>query len=414
MITFIGAGPSNIFAALYLLRHGYKDSINFIDKGKSPHHRTNKDLLFGFFGAGSWSDGKNVFAPYQDSTPYWIDKTEYVEFMKSIYVEFLGKENINISIPVPEHGLSLINGVELKQSEVWHLGTTNNVMLGKKIYDYMLKQGVYFYWNQNVFDVDFNQKKIYTEEGMIFNYDVLQIGLGKTGNKLINNLVDPKYIKPNSVHIGGRFETPYNSTIQHLVENVQYDFKFTKMYKDIELRTFCVNNKSAYIAEEEMDGRIQFNGHAYGNDTSKINNLTNFAILAEIKCNNTMELQNEMLKSLQGHTYMIQGKKFDFNSTITFTPVTIKWGELRKIWGVELISHFEDFVENLDKILGFDYNYLFFIPEIKLSPGTIDVNKENMEIYDIRDIKWVGDSCVGTRGIVPAAVSGMYAIKGLI
>jgi uncharacterized NAD(P)/FAD-binding protein YdhS len=46
-ITFIGSGPSNIFAIIHLLSNGYKGkNITLIDRGKNPYKRQSKEYRY--------------------------------------------------------------------------------------------------------------------------------------------------------------------------------------------------------------------------------------------------------------------------------------------------------------------------------------------------------------------------------
>ena len=77
---FLGAGPANLFSILYLIENGFDGSlITVIDRGENPYNRAREDLLYGFGGAGFWSDGKYIFADYysvvneEERTKYYIE-----------------------------------------------------------------------------------------------------------------------------------------------------------------------------------------------------------------------------------------------------------------------------------------------------------------------------------------------------
>jgi uncharacterized protein len=59
-IIIVGAGPSAIFAALILSKHGVVD-VAIFERGKDIHERKRgrgMELLCGWGGAGAFSDGK--------------------------------------------------------------------------------------------------------------------------------------------------------------------------------------------------------------------------------------------------------------------------------------------------------------------------------------------------------------------
>jgi uncharacterized FAD-dependent dehydrogenase len=406
-IVFIGCGPSNLFSVLYLIENGFDGSqITIIDKGKDPYERTDRDLLYGLGGAGFWSDGKYIFADY-----YYIvsekNKIKYFNFIKDTLSIAHLQNPINISKP-KDFELKQTS-LQLKQAECWHLGSINNIMLGKQLYDYLLRKEVNFYWGEEILDINFDKKQIITNKG-ICDYNFLQIGLGQKSNSFITNLCN-RYdikIKSGAVHIGGRFETKLNEKIEEL-SKIQYDFKLTKRYTPaIELRTFCVNSGSAYVVEEKFNNRIQYNGHSYG-DTSKYNGLINFGIIAEIKSDYSYSLQQRLLNEINGN-YVYLKQNPSFKSSLNFEEKTVL--TQLPFLDKELNSYFYDFILEINKLFDLKEDYLFYLPEAKLSPGIIDLD-ENFNLKDGRykEVNWVGDSCTGTRGIVPASLTGLKAVE---
>ena len=61
-VGIIGAGPAGMFSA-YKLSQNKKLDITLIDMGKRVEDRTNKDIMCGIGGAGTFSDGKLHFSP---------------------------------------------------------------------------------------------------------------------------------------------------------------------------------------------------------------------------------------------------------------------------------------------------------------------------------------------------------------
>lgn len=401
-ITFIGSGPSTIFSILYLLDNGYKDKLIVIDKGNDPYKRVPSENLYGFFGAGCYSDMKFIFSEQVDAISNKITLQERLKIHNYIKekIEYYSKGlSINKSIGknIIEKELDKFD-INLNLSESYHLGSINAPELGKRIYEDLIKKGVIFFFNKEITDVDFEQKLIRFENGC-FGYDNLQIGLGRTGDVFLKKLIDKynlKYSK-GSVHIGGRFECQMTKVIENIVENIQYDFKFYKQYTDeISLRTFCANSYSAYVAEENDKGYIQYNGHAFGKNTDKENGLCNFAILAEIKNVDVFEFQKKILPL---NPYVVKGDKFNFNSSINFPS------EKHYILE-EYDKYFKDFIRRLDSVMKFDFNWLFFVPEIKRSNGILETD----ENFVVKNVAFVGDM-IATRGICPAAVSGIKSIE---
>lgn len=410
MITFIGAGPANIFAILYLIYKNYpaKD-ITLIDKGVDPWNRKEKDLLYGFGGAGFWSDGKYVFSEQQDTiSEFFEDKKPYWDFIKDCFDEF-HPESKTIQISKSPKTLPKIGGLQLRVADCYHLGSNWNIKFGRNIYDYLKLRGVNFYWNFNVLAVNFKTKRIIGETFSI-SYENLQIGLGKAGAKLIKEICRFYNIEmiPTPLHIGGRFETLYNEKIQDFVKNYQYDFKLFKRYtEDIELRTFCVNNKAAYVIQEEIDGQIYYNGFAYNNKPDKTNWLTNFAILAEVKNYNWEELKNYYFKDGESYVYGTARFESSLKKKVTkiddFIPL------------LDLEDYFLDFMAEINNYFNLSSNYRIYFPEVKLQNGIVDI-KSDFTLKDGRfpEVSFTGDCATGSRGLVPASITGIKAVEKLL
>lgn len=413
MRTFIGCGPANLFSILYLLKTGYLgNDITVFDQGEDPYIRKENDILKGFGGAGFWSDGKYIFSDQLDTTSHLFEsKNIYHNEIKILLKQFIPYEQINVSYPIKQQGFDL-KSFQLREAECWHLGTNKNKEVGCIMYDYMVKKGVHFYWGAKVREIDLNLKKLKVDckkcLTMTFDYEYLQIGLGKAGTPFIKELCQKYEINQNQlpIHTGGRFETIYNEKIKELVK-IQYDFKLYKKYGNIELRTFCVNNESAYVVQEKIEDRIQYNGHAYFKRTDKINNLTNFGIIAEIPSDDSLQDYNNFTNNWVNCYF--KGKNWDMerSSINKLKDLTVKDYPKEK----NLIpAYFNDFIEKLDELFELNGNWCFFLPEIKINSGMIDVNSDFV-LKDGRfsNVSWVGDSCVGTRGIVPAAITGLKA-----
>ena len=70
------------------------------------------------------------------------------------------------------------------------------------------------------------------------NYNKVFIALGRAGKKSVDKLTKDLGVEAVSdeIHIGVRFETDYNETIEELITNFQYDFKFSKMFNNKEFK----------------------------------------------------------------------------------------------------------------------------------------------------------------------------------
>ena len=62
-IIIVGAGPAGIFASYEIIKKNPKLKIALVDKGNRIEKRKSNEIMFGFGGAGAYSDGKLHFTP---------------------------------------------------------------------------------------------------------------------------------------------------------------------------------------------------------------------------------------------------------------------------------------------------------------------------------------------------------------
>ena len=62
-VIVVGAGPAGIFACYEIVKKNPKLSIALIDMGQKLEKRKRNQVMIGFGGAGSFSDGKLHYTP---------------------------------------------------------------------------------------------------------------------------------------------------------------------------------------------------------------------------------------------------------------------------------------------------------------------------------------------------------------
>ena len=422
---FVGMGPANIFAVHELLEKEKKCNILMIDKGNPPDKRIEIENLHGFGGAGTYSDFKCIFNYYDDVLTNYISQDERTEYYNKIK-EIIKKYHPNpkkINITTPKEIQGKWDNVGLIQSECWHIGSKYGKQLLENIYNDFKNKGVTFMFNTEVTDIDFNKKILSINPSFKIEnlkYNKLFLAVGKSSVNLIEKLISKNnsQLKSSSINIGGRFECNYNNEIKDL-SNIQYDFKIMKNYdKNINIRTFCVNHMTAYVVEENHDEFIGFNGHAYGFDyIEKQNNLSNFAILSEIKNIDVNSFNYKFIKEFK-HPKIVRGPNFHKKQTSLIDPkikiigkddMIDKFNKLHPNLG----KYINDFIYYIDELFNLNGVWDFYIPEIKFNKGTVDVDN-NFSLQTIPNVFWVGDSCLATNSIIRAAVSGMKSIDNII
>ena len=422
---FIGAGASTVFAVLYMLKNNINGKdILIIDKGKNPYLRDRKEVLDGFLGAGLFSDNKLIFSLHPDLILFdYFQENEikkYYSFIQKISSEFHPNlKTISITEPTSPHSEKFKSGwgeIAIRESLCWHIGSEYGIMLGKKWYDYMIESGVNFLHENEFQTLNQPLNQVSTTKGD-FQYEQIFFGLGKTGSKVIENIYNQLKLEQynNEAHIGVRFETTFNPTIQE-ISKTQYDFKFTQN----NARTFCVCHKSAYVAEEHFDNkitsRIQYNGEGYGlYNEEKYNGLTNFGILITVKKKNANLIVEDIVKKLNNSGIVVEGDEVFYKSSLEKLPKKITKQEFKNLFqsgGVEVGEEILNFIENLKPILNFGENYRLFGPEIKEMGNRVELSN-NFSIKGYENIHIIGD-LMGTKGIVPAGVTGIGAVNKFI
>ncbi|MBI2027007.1 MAG: hypothetical protein HYS98_04290 [Deltaproteobacteria bacterium] len=151
-IICIGAGASGIFLALSLLEKNANLKILILDKGKALTDRNRKkgaDVVEGFGGAGSFSDGKLVMSIEREYggnlQDYIHDLNLFQTLMNKVdetYMRFSDKKDIRVYGDA-DRDIEKIKmragraGLHLLSARIRHLGTDNNYEILKNMFVYL-------------------------------------------------------------------------------------------------------------------------------------------------------------------------------------------------------------------------------------------------------------------------------------
>ncbi|AVR55703.1 putative NAD(FAD)-utilizing dehydrogenase [Campylobacter phage CP39] len=417
--VFIGGGVANIYTICYGIMNNIinmkHDEVIVIEKGKHINDRIPTiDIVNGLLGGGAFSDNKNVFSLHDDQPIFeYINKQqvlEYYDFFKNKLFKMFLPENASIHITQPvETGSKFVSGygdIALKQSECYHVGSTLGLEMCKNMIKWLEDKGVTIYCNSTYIPSKLDKCITVRDTNGVesyITYDKLFIGLGRSGMKDIKETFELNNIKSvaDQIHIGFRFECEYNNTIQELANNIQYDFKFSKNINKNhlkELRTFCVNHGTAEVVTEKVKGysipiREQANGHAYGlHVKNKWTGKSNWAILGSFKNVNVEDYLSQIETITNGKIYELNQK-----SSLEFLNCFDNLGD-----------SLSEFVKELCDILDIK-EWKGYFPEIKIIGPRVNYN-DNFTVQGFsKNIFFVGDSAI-TRGIIPAAVTGIHAL----
>ena len=454
-VAIIGAGPAGLFCAYELKEKNPKLKVALIDKGHRAETRMCPmkvnggkcvnckvcQILSGYGGAGTFSDGKLNFIPklgksdlfkYMSQSEAYklIDNTEEIftkfKMDSDVYPSNMDEAN-EIKKEVAKTGARLL---VIKQK---HLGSDKLPGYIKEFTDYLENEDVDIYENSNVEDIiskkeDEHELVIENKENIIAKNVV--VAPGRTGAKWIQELAD-KYNIPytsQSIEIGVRVEV--RKEILEDITNVIYDptiFIKTDTYTD-EIRTFCTN-PGGFVAKENYYGFICVNGHSLKEIKS---NNSNFAFISKVgltepvtntrlygesiaRIANTLGDGKPIIQSLRD---LKKGRRSEWKRINKgFIEPTLKdcvAGDLSLVLPHRIVTNILEGLEKLDKIIPGVNNdeTLLYGPEIKFFSNEIDTNnKFKLENYNIY---FVGDGAGKAGNIVTAAATGLVAARAII
>ncbi|MBP3841819.1 MAG: NAD(P)/FAD-dependent oxidoreductase [Bacilli bacterium] len=457
-VVIIGAGPSGLFSAYELIENNKNLKIALLDEGKKADKRfcpmnENKtkclnckpcNILSGYGGAGTFSDGKLNFIPKLGKSDLYkymsiSDAENLIDYTEKVFNKFgmdsdvypsNMEEALKIKEKIAKAGANLLI---IKQK---HLGSDK---LPKYIDDftkYLENKNIECFSNTHVERIEKGNNSysvIYTkgnkkEESIEAKYVI--VAPGRTGAKWVQSLSESLNVPytSQSIEIGVRVET--RKEILEELTNIIYDptiFIETKTYDD-QIRTFCTN-PGGFVAKENYYGYICVNGHALKDIKS---NNSNFAFISKVNLTepvtNTREYGEAIAKianTLGGGKPILQTLKdlrrgrrsTDKRINKGFVEPTLKdyvAGDLALVLPHRIITNIIEGLEVLDRIIPGINNgeTLLYGPEIKFFSNEIETDN-NMKIKD-ENIYFVGDGAGKAGNIVAAAATGIVASRDIL
>ncbi|NLC47920.1 MAG: FAD-binding protein [Tenericutes bacterium] len=455
-VIIVGAGPAGLFCAYELIEKNNKLKIALLDKGLRAETRMcpmkinggtcincpTCQILSGFGGAGTFSDGKLNFIPKlgkSDLFKYMSQSEAYsiIDDTEEIFTKFkmdsdIYPSNMDEAIKIKKEVAK--SGARLLIIKQKHLGSDKLPNYIKDFTNYLEKKGVEIIENANVSDIyskDVNDHYVVIDSlKKELNGKNVVVAPGRTGAKWVQELAD-KYKIPytsQSIEIGVRVEV--RKEILEDITNIIYDptiFIKTDTYTD-EIRTFCTN-PGGFVAKENYYGYICVNGHSLKEVKSEN---SNFAFISKIgltepatntrlygesiaRIANVLGDSKPIIQSLRD---LKKGRRSDWKRiNKSFIEPTLKdcvAGDLALILPHRIITNILEGLEKLDKIIPGVNNdeTLLYGPEIKFFSNEIDTNnKFKLENYNIY---FIGDGAGKAGNIVVAGATGLIAARDIL
>lgn len=446
-IIIVGAGASGVFAAYELTSLGSKAKVLMIEKGnrlekrkcpidgikiKSCVHCKSCDIMNGYGGAGSLSDGKyNITNNFGGDLYKYVGRQEAMDLMyyvDKVLCDHGGSDaklystaDSTLKTEALKHDLHLLD------AKVRHLGTDRNVKILGNIYN-KIKDNIEMKFNTEVIDIEKQGEDfiVKTNDEEFRCKDII-VATGRSGSKWISNVCTKLGIesRSNRVDIGVRVELPA-AVFEHITEKV-YESKIvyrTKKYGDL-VRTFCMNPHGEVVSEN-TNGIVTVNGHSYSNPELHTEN-TNFALLVTNNFTEPFKNSNEYGESIarlsnmlgggvlvQRFGDLVQGRRTnDHRMGKSFTVPTLKAtpGDLSLVIPKRQLDAIIEMIYALDNIAPGTANEdtLLYGVEVKFYNSNIEVDN-NLETK-VKNLYVLGDGSGVTHSLSQASASGVYVAR---
>jgi uncharacterized protein len=439
-IIIIGAGPAGLFSALELSKQKKELKVLLIDKGNLVENRKKTEVMNGFGGAGTFSDGKLHFTPVLSHEKllhlYTINEyQEYLDYVEKIFLDY----GVN-----PEYypkdmkkARELVdnaerNNIKLFIRKTLHVGTDKLPRIIKKMQDDVSKN-IELLPNTEIKDLIIENKEIkgvLTKDNKeIFGKYVI-CAPGRYNASWVEKITKKHNISQvyDKVEVGVRVEFPasINNGHSELMYETIYSV-YTKTYDDV-VRTFCPCPKG-FVAIEHYENYVCVNGYSNSNNDGKN---SNFALVVEVALTKPLESTRKYAEYIaQGVTLLGAGKPIvqrfkDLKQGRRSNPERLSKahiepslkdsipGDIGMAMPYRITKNIIEGIEALSKILpGLDGDSTFlYAPEVKFR--SIKINTDKYLETEIKNLFMAGDGAGVSGNIVGAAISGVIASKGIL
>ncbi|MBN2230646.1 MAG: FAD-dependent oxidoreductase [Candidatus Thorarchaeota archaeon] len=451
-VAIVGSGPAGIFCALELIKNKPDIKIVIIERGKSIERRNCPnsnaapgckkcnpcDILAGWGGAGSFSDGKLTRSTQVGG---WLDEfignKRLMELMKYVDQKYLaygaptkvyGTNDDTIEMYAQKAALV---GMELIPQTVRHMGREGCIDVMTRMYQDVLKHATVKF-NTEAKDILVNGNSVQglvTNGGEEIHSRYVIAAPGRIGNEWLSRQAQrlKLHTENNYVDIGLRVEIP--EPVMRDIASALYEPKLVYYSKEFDdkVRLFCFN-PGGVVTTEYYDEILTVNGQSFAN--SKTSN-SNFALLVSTRFTAPFKEPIAYGQSIAGLANMLgdgvivqrladlrRGKR-STKERIARSPVKPSLlgaspGDLSFVLPYRHLSSILEMLDALDQLcpgvasagtLLYGVEVKFYSSRLKLSQ-TLETEVQNLYA--------AGDGAGITRGLMQASVSGVMIARAIL
>ncbi|HOA18312.1 MAG TPA: FAD-dependent oxidoreductase [bacterium] len=439
-VLIVGAGPAGIFSCYELLNKNPKIKIGLIDMGNRIEKRKTNEVMSGFGGAGTYSDGKLHFTPKlsHERVFHLISPSDYQKLLdriEEIFTEFgvdaeTYPKNPDVVKQISDDAQK--KDIELIVRKAKHVGTDSLKKVMVNFQNYLEKRGVDILDKVEVKDIKVKNNKytaVITNKGDIMsNYVILCPG--RVRAKWLQDLGKKHGIQYmfDMVEVGVRVEFP-SSVMKYLADTL-YEIVFkirTSTFDDV-IRTFC-SCPNGMVATEKYEDHVCVNGHSNSDHNSEN---SNFAFLVEVNLTEPVENSIQYAQSiaqlastigggkpiLQRLADLRKGRRSTWSrlskSMVVPSLKDVTPGDISMALPHRIVTDILEGLEKLDKVMpGINSgSTLLYAPEVKFRSSKVKTTQD-MET-SVKGVYVAGDASGMSGTITGAAATGIMAAKGIL
>jgi len=442
-IIVVGAGPAGMFACMEFLKSRKRLKIALFDMGPAIEKRKSTQVMSGFGGAGTYSDGKLLYTAKlsHERTFHLIEPEKYQAILDEVDKTFtkLGvnspyfpknKEEVQALVEEAER-----HDIELIVRRAQHVGTDILREIIAVIQKDFVNKGIRLFFDTKVVDLVIEKGKcvgVTDAKGKKYFAKKILMVPGRIGARWLQNLADKVGIKYQygMVEVGVRVEIPksvmrrYADALYEIVLKVK-----TKTYDDV-MRTFC-SCPNGYVAIENYEGYVCVNGHSDSHHESKN---SNFAFVCEVNLTEPVENSIAYAESIAQLASTIGGGKpiiqrlIDLKKGRRSTPSRIfkslvkptiplnklTPGDISMALPHRLVTNIVEGLEALDSVMpGVNAgSTLLYAPEVKFRSSFVKTDRSMQTT--LPNVYVAGDASGLSGTITGAAATSIMAVRGIL